>query len=88
MKKITIFALAAVLAVSLCACRMDKNTKTTTAPTTVPATTKPVTTTVPIIPDPTIETNIPDTSVDDKHLIDTTHGTEGEHTPATSEHVS
>ena len=73
MRTIKLLALIALLAATMCACRMGNNNETTTVPTTVPTTTMPVpTTTTPIIPDPTIETNIPDTNVDDEHLIDTT----------------
>ena len=77
MKKITIFALVLVLAISLCACRMGGNEEPTTIPTTVPTTAAPTTmpdpTIIdPTILDPTIETNIPDTNVDDDHLIDPT----------------
>ena len=86
MKKTMLFALIAVLALSLCACRMGNNHETTTVPTTEPVvtTTEPVTT-MPTMPNPTIETNIPDTNVDDDHMIDTTegaiNGTTGDTTP-------
>ena len=78
MKKLTIFTLLLVLAMSLCACRMGSSEETTTIPTTEPeTTTMPVpTTTEPTTQSPTIETNIPDTNVDDEHMTDTTGGSD------------
>ncbi len=65
MKKIALFFLCALVALSICACG-KKDTEQTQATTTVPATEN--TTIIPdIIPDvidPTIETNIPDPNVD------------------------
>ncbi len=83
MKKLAFFALAAVLVLSLCACRMG-GSEPTSNPTTNPATEPPATTvpepsgtepaiSIPMI-DPTLDTNIPDPSVDDSHLMDPTEG--------------
>lgn len=68
MKKLFTVALALVLTFSMaaCGCQAQDKTPATTAPTTVP-TTAPTTTptTAPTMPmDPTVETNIPDPSVD------------------------
>ncbi len=78
MKKSAIFALAAILVVSLCACTMGNGEPATTPPATEAPTTAPSvppatdpTESEPII-DPTLDTNIPDPSVDDDHLIDPT----------------
>ena len=80
MKRFTILALVLVLALSLCACRMGGKEEPTTIPTTVPhVTTMPDPTIItPTILDPTIEINIPDTNVDDDHLIDPTDDTAGD----------
>ncbi len=80
MKKLAIFALAAILAFGLCACRMGGNEPTdptnpsTNPPSTTPS--EPVATQQPSesdpIIDPTMDTNIPDPSVDNEHLIEPT----------------
>lgn len=68
MKKAVIFTLAVMMALGLCACRMDTNEPTTTNPVTEPPATTPSTAAPtdpePII-DPTLDTNIPDPSVND-----------------------
>lgn len=74
MKKFTVIALALIVMVSLAACGRNKNeasTPTTTAPTTEATTDRDVM--------PTIETNIPDPSVDTEMPIytDGTDGTDG-----------
>lgn len=77
MKKISLILLATALIISLCACRFGgdsnptQNTPTTqpTNPATMPDITDPPFT-MPQI-DPTIDTNIPDTNVDDDHMTDT-----------------
>lgn len=65
MKKYLIFALVLCLALSLVACgRKDEEpTVTTTEPMVEPSI-------LPTIIEPTLETNIPDTNVDDEHLND------------------
>ena len=91
MKSIIVIALVAVLAFSLCGCRMGKNKETTpateaTEPMTEPMTEPRPTQTEPLVDptimDPTIEPNVPDPSVDDNHLVDPTgDGTVGDTTP-------
>lgn len=76
MKKYTIFLFCLILAAALCGCRQHADLLTTTAPTTrPPITTAPATS----APELTMETNIPDPSVDDSHLVETTvpEGTAG-----------
>ena len=81
MKKLALFALAAVLVLGLCACRMgsEEPTEVTDPVTDPPAATTPDPTIVdptvmdPII-DPTIDSNVPDPSVDNDHMIDPTDG--------------
>ena len=68
MKRIAIFIMGLVLAFSLCACACDNNApattpSTTNAPTTAPTTT-PTTTPMETFTVPVPETNIPDPSVD------------------------
>lgn len=66
MKKSFALLMAICMVISLCACGRNKPAETmpTTTPTTVPATTAPTThATMPSV-DPTMETNIPDPSVD------------------------
>jgi len=79
MKKYSIYAVILVLAISLAACRMDGGNESTTRNTT----NAPTTATPTIIPSmPTVETNIPDPSVDTGHLGDT-EGMDGTGTGAT-----
>lgn len=68
MKKYTVFLLCLILTLGLCACRAESQPDTTAGTTRPPVTTQPVTT----APEPTMETNIPDPSVDDDHLVQTT----------------
>lgn len=86
MKRIAIITLILAIAVGLCGCKMGGNEQTTspTNNTTVPQTTAPteppVTTPIvtdPIVIEPTIEPNIPDPSVDNDHLIDSTEPENG-----------
>ena len=84
MRKLTIFALVLIVALSLCACRMGSNNETTPTDntTTEPQASDPTTPATdptiiaPTIMDPTIAPNVPDPSVDDDHLIDPTGGEE------------
>ena len=66
MKKSFALLMAVCMVFTLCACGRNRPAETnlTTAPTTAPATTAPTThATMPTV-DPTMETNIPDPSVD------------------------
>ena len=72
MKKYSIFALALLLTLSLCACRFGGNDETTKNPGSQQTTDNMPDPTIidPTILDPTIETNIPDPDVDKDHMID------------------
>ncbi len=76
MKKTAIFVLAVILAFGLCACKMGGNEPTnpapaTNSPATVPSEPAAPTESDPIM-DPTMDTNVPDPSVDNDHLIEPT----------------
>lgn len=68
MKKYTFFLLCLICTLGLCACRAEKQPDATVGTTQPPVTTQPITT----APESTMETNIPDPSVDDDHLVQTT----------------
>ncbi len=78
MKKLCLTVLSVVMAISLCACNRKQNIVPTEA--TPPATVAPSKPTPPSVPDPTMSTNIPDSTVDSNSnqdgMVDSAVGTE------------
>ena len=78
MKKFGIFALTVILLISLVACGRRKETKPTATTSNTRSTVPDVTILDPTIMDPTLDTNIPDPEVDSTmpDLMDPTSATE------------